>query len=434
MIVLYTPEISSRITYSCNLIFKEVLGVEYSITNNIDTFLSFHGIRLNYSKTELGNSILIYPSGLLTETNISEWNPRSGYWEELPVIFANPDQNIPFDIFSAVFYLITRYEEHLPYKPDEYGRYAPENSVSFKNNFLRLPVIDLWCRKLVRKLSVYKDCPNIQTSNYRFQLTIDIDQPWLYKNKGVVYAVGSLVRELIHANLIGFKERFNVLTGQCPDPADTYELLSGIQKRLSDSIRYFLLCRNAGEYDNNRSVHRKSFHDLAKDLDRTNRVGIHPSYGSNQSSRLLSQEISYLSGVLNRDITSSRQHFLKLTFPDTYRNLINFGIKEDYSMGYGSLTGFRAGISRAFNFFDLPMNQETTMRIVPFQIMDRTLLSYMKLSAEEAIEEFTYYTEMIRKVGGEFVCLWHNEGLSDKDEWKGWRNVFLHVIDMNSSR
>jgi hypothetical protein len=35
--------------------------------------------------------------------------------------------------------------------------------------------------------------------------------------------------------------------------------------------------------------------------------------------------------------------------PATYSRLINAGIKEDYSMGYGSINGFRASIVYLLN-------------------------------------------------------------------------------------
>jgi len=35
--------------------------------------------------------------------------------------FFKSEGDYPFDIFSAVFYLLSRYEEYLPYKKDMYG-------------------------------------------------------------------------------------------------------------------------------------------------------------------------------------------------------------------------------------------------------------------------------------------------------------------------
>ena len=58
--------------------------------------------------------------------------------------FFKSEGDYPFDIFSAVFYLLSRYEEYLPHKKDMYGRYAHENSLAFKEGFLNLPLINIW--------------------------------------------------------------------------------------------------------------------------------------------------------------------------------------------------------------------------------------------------------------------------------------------------
>ncbi len=432
MIVIYTPELSLRIEYAFKLVFSKVLGVEYTILTDLNTFINTEGGRINYSQNKLNGIIRINPSGLLEEKGIKNWNPSIGKWEKLPVIFADDNHPVPFDLFSAVFYLVTRYEEYLPFDPDPYGRFKAENSLSYKNGFLRLPIVDMWCKKLAEIVKIDNQCMNLSETNYKFRLTIDIDYPWLFKNKGWLYASGSLLRELIRFNFSQFLERLRVLTGYNPDPADTYDFISESWDKPDHPVQYFILCRHKGKFDPNRSMNRKVFHRLIQELDTTGRVGIHPSFVSRTSDNKLKQEISYLSGVLKRDIMSSRQHFLCLKFPDTYLNLIKFGIKEDYSMGYNSQTGFRAGIARSFNFFDLINNKETGLRVFPFQVMDRTLLSYMKLSPDEALKEFEYYTGLIRSIGGEFICLWHNDSLSDRGEWQRWKKVFKNMVETNS--
>ncbi len=431
MIWLYTPELSPRIEYTFKLIFSEVMDIDYRISTDSETFQNTTRQHINYSLQNINGVVQIHPSGLLHETGVRSVECPVGKWEELPVIFANNNPQIPFDIFSAVFYLVTRYAEYLHYTPDQYGRFRAEESLSFKLGFLRMPIIDLWCKKLTAVLQIEDQCKNLSTMNYRFRLTIDIDQPWLYKNKGWFYAVGSLFRELIRFDFSEFMARLRVIINQQPDPADSYDLLSEVQKNLPYPIHYFILCKNKGEFDKNRSVSRKVFNRLIQRLDQFQKVGIHPSYVSNSSDEELKREIAYLAKTLRRNILMSRQHFLLLKFPDTYRKLINFGIQEDYSMGYSSRNGFRAGIARSFNFFDLLVNEETSFRIVPFQIMDRTLLTYLKLSPDKAIKEFEYYANVIKNVGGEFVCLWHNDSLNDWGEWKGWNKVFTSMIDMN---
>ena len=432
MILIYTPEITFRIEYIFKLIFSEILDVEYSILTDRDTFIQSEGECINYSNANLSGSLWIKPSGLLEEKDIKNRNPSVGKWEELPALFTNDNRSVPFDLFSAVFYLITRYEEYLDFIPDQYGRFRAEESVAFKNEFHRLPIVDLWCKKMAELLKIDIQSTKLSETNYSFRLTIDIDRPWLYKNKGLLYTAGTLLRDLFRFNFSQFTERWRIMNGNMPDPADTYNFISEVKAKLRMPVYYFILCRKKDKYDTNRSVNQKVFHRLIKRLDSMGEVGIHPSFVSATSKTKLEKEIAYLSGILNRDIKLSRQHFLRFNFPETYQNLVRLGIKEDYSMGYSSQTGFRAGTARAFNFFDLENNKETGLRIFPFQIMDRTLLSYLKLSPDKAIKEYEYYTDIIRSVGGEFVCLWHNDSISDWGEWKGWKKVFEKMINLNS--
>ena len=72
-------------------------------------------------------------------------------------------------------------------------------------------------------------------------------------------------------------------------------------------------------------------------------------------------------------VTKSRQHFLAFELPTTYLKLIQSGILEDYSMGYASHLGFRAGICSPFRFYNLLEEKETDLVVYPFQVMDVTL-------------------------------------------------------------
>ena len=157
-------------------------------------------------------------------------------------------------------------------------------------------------------------------------------------------------------------------------------------------------------------------------------IGIHPSYGSNKSTLQLKKEVERLSKVLHRDITQSRQHFLKLTLPETYRNLIDLDITDDYTMGFASQVGFRASICTAFNFYDLDTEMETKLKIHPFAIMEGTLKYSMKVSPEEAMNKIKPLIDEVKKVDGVFMSLWHNDTLNDRKIWIGWRSVFEKMV------
>ena len=65
--------------------------------------------------------------------------------------------------------------------------------------------------------------------------------------------------------------------------------------------------------------------------------------------------------------------------PETYRNLIEFDITDDYTMGYAAQPGFRASTCSSFNFYDLDREQETKLRVHPFCIMDASLRHYLNV-------------------------------------------------------
>ena len=105
------------------------------------------------------------------------------------------------------------------------------------------------------------------------------------------------------------------------------------------------------------------------------------------------------------------------------------GITEDHSMGYPDQPGFRAGISRPYLFYDLTEEKQTRLKLVPFQIMDATLIHYMNLDPQHAEEVIIKLINETRKSGGLFVSLWHNTTLLNEPEWMGWRTLFEKVLD-----
>jgi hypothetical protein len=434
MVIILVKEITPRIDYTMKLVFNEVMGIAYSITTKLKEFQDSKLQKINYTKNEIPGCLGIEPDDLLYESEFVHHEVDTGEWKKLPTIFANDQEDIPFDFFSAVFYLVSRYEEYLPFTPDQYGRFEASQSIAFKNKFLHIPIVDMWCQQLAKELNINKYCKSLKSANYTFLLTIDIDHAWMFKYRGMLRNIAKLVRELIFFRFREFDFIFKVLRNKKNDPGDSYKFLEKSQRDLSQKIRYFILSGGNHKFDANISIGNKMFQILIRNLDRQKTVGLHPSFASNTSFNLLSKEHEHLSEITEHAIENSRQHYLILSLPDTYRRLIRLGIKEDYTMGYGTKTGFRAGIARPFYFYDLYEEKQTSLRIFPFQVMDRTLISYLNFSPENAIKEFKYYTDVISSIGGKFIVIWHNTSLNNTYEWKGWRKVFEEMIAMNEQK
>jgi hypothetical protein len=223
-------------------------------------------------------------------------------------------------------------------------------------------------------------------------------------------------------------ERTRVLFGLQKDPYDTYDFQLEIIKKYKLKSIYFFLLGDYGVNDKNLPIDSAKFQSLIKRLGDYAQIGIHPSYGSNKNKGQLKKEVERLAKVLHREVTESRQHFLKLTLPETYRNLIDLDITDDYTMGFASQVGFRASICTPFNFYDLDMELETKLKIHPFAVMEGSLKYYMKVNPEDAMQKIKPLIDAAKAVNGEFISLWHNDTLSNEKLWVGWQSVYEDMV------
>ena len=428
--LIYSPQNSLRLTYILRFIFNDVYAIDFSLTTDKEKLIAYNGAKLNYSEESIPDILQIKPEGLLFEKSIEQKTINVTKWNEMPMFFeTSKSSDIPFDLFAASFYLISRYEEYLPFTPDKHGRFEADQSLAYKNNFLYDPIVDNWLcylgEILNKKYSTFKPC----SREFKYISTIDIDNAYAYLYKGAVRTIGATMRDLLKLNFSENVKRFQTFKGE-RDPFDTYSYFDSQHKKYGITPIWFFLVGKYSTYDKNLPLNNESFKSLIHEISERTEIGIHPSYESNKSFEKLKKEFVYLSKLSEKPIVRSRQHFLKLLFTETYQNLIKLGIKEDYTLGYASDVGFRASTCTPFYFFDLHSNTESQLRIFPFQVMDATLNQYMKLNVEEAIDKVALILDKVKKVKGTFISLWHNESLSDHGHWKGWEIVYKKMLEM----
>jgi len=335
LIHIFAQNESSRLNYIIKFIFNDILGTEFSFISNKAEFESSSFPKINYSNEKLEGCIQIVPSDFLFEKSILQKKIHVGEWETYKVFFEiSTEADIPFDVFAASFYLISRYEEYLPFSADQHGRFEANQSLAGKNVFLHYPIVDQWICKLSKllkdKFPKFETC----TREFKYIPTIDVDNAYAYLYKGTVRTIGATMRDLFKLDFNENVKRFQTLKGE-KDPFDTYGYLDSLHKQYGVEPLWFFLVGNYNTYDKNLPLNNESFQDLIKEISENAEVGIHPSYESNEDFEQLKKEFDYLSGISKKTITRSRQHYLKLLFNETYQNLINLGIKEDYTLGYG---------------------------------------------------------------------------------------------------
>jgi len=430
MILIYAPSVPNRLRYICSLLFGELLGTECAFTTFRDDFASFGGPKLVYAPAPVNEDLFIQSEKLLFEETVYPFEPGIGQTENIPVIFptGHPLSALPFDPFAAAFYMVSRYEEYERHKHDKYGRFPAAASIATQGKFLEMPVVHFWADRLAEVITRKYPGFAIRRPSYSFIPTIDIDHAYAYRCRSLSRNAGGIARSAMKFDFYDIFLRFKVISGAEPDPYDTYEYMHRVHSRHNILPYYFILFADYGGDDNQIPVTNKTLHRLLMNLDKDGRVGIHPSLSSNKHLKKLTKECMGLAQVLGRDITVSRQHFMKISFPRTYRNLLNLGITDDFSMGYASHPGFRSGMARSYRFFDLAKNEITPLKIHPVALMDVTMKDYLRLTPEQSIETIHRMISMVRSVGGEFISLCHNETFSEHGRWLGWRNIYEELL------
>jgi hypothetical protein len=427
-LLIFSKHITPRLQYVIRFIFEEFLGINTVITSDEKYFIDADQPKLSYAAECFKNEFNITPVGLLHEESIRQISPEFGKWNEIPVIFpVNKSSDLPFDLFSAVFFLLTRYEEYLHFKPDRYRRFPAKESICYRSGMLDLAVVDRWILRLYDLLKTkYPDLKPVRRS-FRFIPTIDVDIPYEYRHKGILRCAGGALKSALKLEFKKVKERISVLTGKQKDPFYTFDRIKEMHP--GEGLIIFILTAGYNRYDKGIHPGRKAFKEMVNEVSAFSHLGLHPSYHSNKDIDILEKELQALSHIAGKEITRSRQHYLKLYFPGTYRKLSELGISEDYSMGYPSHPGFRAGTCTPFYFYDLNNERETSLKIYPFQIMDRTLKDYLCLSPQETTRKISNLIKEVKNVNGTLITIWHNDSFSDTGEWEGWLEVYQKLLE-----
>lgn len=421
--LIFVDQISERLIYIKEFIFDEH-GIVGEFTNDKHFFSNFDGEKCIYSDLTIDGIPNLVPSKLLFEEKMGhKWTIQFDKWNGLECFSFDGI----VDPLASIFYVLSRYEEYGLIIKDEHDRFSAKQSLQFKYNLLQRQIVEEWIQLFIKiyspsQLDVFEKNKQIE-----FIPTFDIDNTFAFKWKEGWRSWLSNCKDFLNNQPNRRELRKKVQKGLESDPFDSYEYLEQIAIDFPQT-HFFWLVGDFGQYDKNITLSDPRHQQLIRKFDALATVGLHPSYASNLTFRKLELEKERLEAVLNRTIDTSRQHFLKLNFPHTYESNRKLKFKTDFTMGYADEVGFRAGTAHKHYYFDLINNNRTNYEIVPFVYMDGTLNEYKRFSIEEAIQCVDGLIDEVKKHGGVFSCLWHNESIAEAGKWKGWKRVFEHTI------
>lgn len=401
----------------CKIIFSQLLGISYQIISPSRFLPSEDIVAISYGCSLEGIPELS-SSAFFADSKPPKEKPPIQVNSFLPGLYPQEPgkKHFDIDILASAFWILTDYWSYLGWVDrDVHGRVDDSKHPIVLNQWHTRPIVHLYAQAISKLLPGFQ--PPVKKGS--IQLTLDIDEPWKHAHKPWYIQWGGMAKAVLSADVTSFKERVQSIFQQ----KDPFYIFSEIQHP-QDLTLFFLIDRKSsldGRHTWQNSAYQKL---IQKCLSLGFRIGIHPSYSSSEVAGRIAYEKEKLDRILGKQVTLSRQHFLKYKDPETFEELESCGIRDEYSLCPIHVCGYLRGMAKAFPWYDSKRESISALMLHPVMVMDRALQKYQGYTADNSWEKIKQEMEICLSFGGDFVILWHNTTLSETGEWKGWRQVW----------
>ena len=427
MLLVYTPKITPRIRYIFKHIFFIMLELDMRVTNSVEDFVVHNGPKLSYSNKPLGNELFFYSSALLLDQGIQDISIDILNIKNNPIFFHVPDKSaMPFDIFAASFYLISRYEEYLPHLKDSKGRFHYKESLAYKNNFLEKPIVDIWVYELKQIMNnKFDDIIKTPTLKKKILPILEVSDPYMFRHKSFLLSFFQALNSIWNLNFNNLLNQIYVLLRITKDPYLEYDFLIDKFKNIKyDLLSFFRYTQNS--FDSGAiSIFNSSHNQLIKNVSDKIPLGLLVSFFAQKNIKILKNEMNSLTKLTHRSSHKVRLNFGILSLSETYPMLVQNEVLEDYSMGYVNSLGYRASTSIPFYYYDLMNEVQSPLKIYPVAV---TELALRKLSSQKAFDVIRKYYSKLPLENSIFGFAFTPRILSKSHENLSWRSSFLEYI------
>ena len=266
--------------------------------------------------------------------------------------------------------------------------------------------------------------------NFTFQPTIDIDVAFkhLGRSRWKYYALQS--RDFLCGRWGLVRERWCVLKGRKKDPFDTSDVLK--EWHGDESIWWFVLTANRSRpYDIGLEPDGWALPHLVSTLasgESNGRVCWHPGYRAMDDDKTLDEESQRFWSWSGTNRECIRAHYLRSHPGRDWLRWEKMGISEDASLGWSRDVGFRSGVSRPFQAYDVASERPLNLIIHPIAVMDSALRDGLYWNPDETNDKLDEMLSVVADVGGTWMSCWHNTSVSEDGDWAGWSSTYTHMI------
>ena len=376
MFLVYTHKITPRIRYIFKHIFENMLMINFDLTTKVEIFVAHSGPKLSYSNKPLGDEFFVKSHLLLFEQGITTQKLKLDFWDELPIFFlTNTEGNCPFDIFAASFFLLSRYEECMPYLKTNLGYFDPSQSISIKFDFLELPIIDLWVSKFQEKLaSNFQQIVKKRNHKASKKILLEVPLAFRYSNRSFLENLEDFISSIWKLNFKQLIFQILVLIRFKNDPFDTFDFWKEWFEKSSIKPQVFFLFSQSSSYQVTTSIFNLRFRKIIKKTGDFFSLGLLTSIRAQiDSKKQILREKNDFQKLTNRAIFDVRLSNGIFNLRKDYEMLYENEFKNDYSMGYLDQIGFRAGTATPYYFYDFSRESQLSLKLTPIFATEESL-------------------------------------------------------------
>ena len=376
MFLVYTHKITPRIRYIFKHIFENMLMINFDLTNEVEIFVEYSGPKLNYSHKPLEDEFFIKSHSLLFEQGITAQKLKLDFWDELPIFFlTNAKSNCPFDIFAASFFLLSRYEEYMPYLKTNSGNFDSSQSISTKFDFLELPIIDLWVSKFQKQLvSNFHQIVKRKDHKASRKILLEVPLAFRYSNRTFLENLVDFISSIWNLNFKQLIIQILVLIRLKNDPFDTFDFWKEWFNKSSIKPQVFFVFSQSSSYQVTTSIFNLRFRKIIKKTGDFFSLGLLASVKAQiDSKKQILREKNDFQKLTNRTIFDVRLSNGIVNLRKDYEMLYENEFKNDYSMGYLDRIGFRAGTATPYYFYDVSREFQLSLKLTPIFATEESL-------------------------------------------------------------
>ena len=369
-------------------------------------------------------------------------------WRGMPLLFGEPREEwsadgsqliIHADLLASTYFLISRYEEmYRRSERDSYGRFPGKSSLPYRAGFLHRPIIDEYgeaLRQILLETGI-AERHNLRLEERphtfsRVNLTHDLSRPYNYRGwRSFLRAWLKQKKSPLEAARLSF-------SADVEDDYFTFPKFLKWDRNTCDSLGrdrsdIFLFIRMPSRHPLDKPYY--SLHSLylrrILTIAAKHKVllALQCSYAAGHQSELISKERHQFEKAFRQRPRGLRHNKLTSCEPEDLLQAYVSGFRNDYSMGYADVVGFRLGTCRPVKFINPNTRLLTELILHPLVLRDLTLSDqrYMALEQDEAERIAHDLIRTTAQYNGELTLLWHNDLLSQKTH--PWHSVLYRSM------